>query len=552
MNSEQEPNRNDQPFGELTNEQNSGIYIYGLSVQDVHAPNFGAGTLISMAFLRSQHRVSNNQEAFELLRGLNNIQSIGICIYLLNREDVESPNFEEHSLTAMDVLIYQFKAASRQEAFEMVRGLDAEQTMAMTIYGLARDQVLTPNFGSHTLVAMNTLVSQLRLASSELAFQLVSGLKEYQTHGITDYGLNRTQVMNPAFTESIFNVMEALHARSPILAKKDLYDTAIHLLEEYQIRGIQLQLTLDQIGIAEIDGIFNQGLPEDHRFRPNHIDVIAHLMKTENMHSEEAYKEALKLNSAQIIGITDFGLRLEQVWHSSFLHHPEVLGKLLELSPIKNRIQEENLSIPLDQEQKEKIRNIFDSMIIWANVDQSTENIQTDIQHTDHEMLRTLTETTGVASMPIYGNQQNNEGEDISTMNLEGEIAQNFPSEGRGFFRSAGSDASFEDSKPAAEDRKKIENQFVGEEVTGQVEENLPEQHQDILGGLERGGQGVQELTAEPNDIHERGTEVGESFRNLPQSPRESPVLSDKVRPRDPNSINAKTRKKRKGNPKIG
>jgi hypothetical protein len=61
------------------------------------------------------------------------------------------------------------------------------------------------------------------------------------------------------------------------------------------------------------------------------------------------------------------------------------------------------------QEQQKKSKNIFDSMISLADINQDTENTQTDMQHTTHITLRGLTETCMPGSMTISDYEKNME-----------------------------------------------------------------------------------------------------------------------------------------------
>jgi hypothetical protein len=456
MNNREEAYRNDEPFVEFMDVQNRGVVLYGLNEQDVHAPNYGTHTLHAMDFLHLQGRAGNFQEAFKMVRGLDSADSIAISIYERSREDLQTPNFGAHTIMAMDALRFWTEVRTFQEAFEMLRGLDAQQTKGISLYELTREQVLTPNFGSHTLQAMDVLIFREEINNHQQTFQLVSGLNEYQTRGVSDYNLNRTQVMVPEFGESILNVMGALHLRNLSADWLFVYDTVMHLLEEYQIRGIQLQLTLEQVGIAVVDGNFEQDEGVNPRFRANHVDAIEHFMETENMDREEAYRVALKLNSTQINGMISFGLRLDQVQLPFFSNDPEILGKLMEQLFIDVGAEEWDLSIPLDPGQQEKMRNVFDAMITFSQVDHGTENTQVDIQHAEHEMLRMIPEILEVASLPIQNDEQSNEDEkDLTGGFREFIFAQNSSSKRTGFCLGKGIDQSLEEFKPLANGRKK-------------------------------------------------------------------------------------------------
>jgi hypothetical protein len=157
-----------------------------------------------------------------------------------------------------------------QEAFQLVSGLDASQTRGITDYGLSRTQVLTRNFGNHTLRAIYKIVRDGRETNNQDAFSIVSGLNRIQTRGIVEYGLKRLQVASLEFSESILKVMGVLRKENPDAAGPYLYDTATKL-QPYQIHGIaQENRTLGELNIALDDnGRFGQYTPLDTRFKGN-------------------------------------------------------------------------------------------------------------------------------------------------------------------------------------------------------------------------------------------------------------------------------------------
>jgi hypothetical protein len=444
-------------------------------------------------------------------------------------------NFGEHTLLALNILRFQKRAPNFHIAFDMVKGLNPLQSWALTNYELSRDQVLTTSLGIHTIFAMDRLLREGREANNQDAFKLVSGLNEFQTRGITDYDLNRTQVLDPRFNESMLTVMGVLLSRSPDAKGGYLYETAIHLLE-YQSRGLQLKLTLEQVGIVVVDNNFKNEC-KDNRFSAEHIDATAHLMEIENMDSEEAYQVALSLNSTQISGMINFGLRLDQVQHPFFSNDQWGLVELIEQLIQEDGFEQEDISIPFDQEQQKKVRNIFDLMLPFIAINQGTENTQTEIQITENEMLSVPEETAGFASMPLLDNKQSIEEEENLTEDIRRlEINKNYPSQGTDLSNGGHSHGSSKDRKLAAQDRKKSKNESV--------DQNLQEHHQNTGGDLERRAQGIQEGTTVQSNIAEQVVEVGNSFENPSRSPA-ALFPSNTQSPRSTNSGGASKRQKR-------
>jgi len=601
----------------LNEYQNKGLNNYHLSLEDVKALNFGDNTLYAMDILKYQHRAVNHREAFEMVKELNVTQVRGMINYRLSRSQVLTPNFGSHTLDAMSKLVADGLGSNYQDAFLVVSGLDKFQTRGITDYTLNRKQVTNPRFSGYIFNAMETLYSGieenfsargpsyyyrvihghtygirrtakklkrkikafnpfrnilkrkqinnseelinrenpyepikyrrnplsdtcyylmnsegmnreeaenvsenlniaqimgmidfgLRLDQVQQPFfsndpdiheieneklrilgersTLFSGLAEFQTRGIIDYGLNITQVIHRDFSARIMDVMEKLRFEDPAAAGPYLYDTAMHL-SEHQIRGIALhQLALSQVGIAKVNGIFEQNELVNSLFGANHLEALGRLMASENMDSQEAYQVVLNLKLIQIKGVNDFGLGLSQVQHPIFSNDQGILEKLMTQLLKEVGVEEAELHIPLDQEGQGKIRTIFNSMITLAEMKLATAQIQTAIQNTENEIRSVLLEMVGVASR---------------------------------LFLDAG-------------------NQFIVQ--------NSPEQHQETGGDLERGHQEGQESATMPNEIPELVATVEESCRG-PAISSGPPIPSNAVSQGDLDLNNTKPNKNHK------
>jgi hypothetical protein len=442
--------------------QNKGITKYKLTPEEVQTLNFGEHTLSALDILLLEPNIKNIQQAFQLVSGLNESQTLGITHYGLTRTQVQTLNFGKHTLRALDVLRFGPSIENIQITFNMLRYADKGHITEIVNRAT--------NLGEDTFIANDVPTLIDGILDYQQAFELVSGLNEFRTHGIVHYGLNRTQVVDPRFSESILYAMEVLRLKNPSADGPYLYDTAIHL-REYQILGIaENQRTLEELNIVLVDGRFEQ----------------------------RATLEA---------------------W---FWGNPHERG-------------EARLFFSDDQEQQENIRNIFDARISL-----------TAIQNTENQMRSTLEEATGFASMPLLGNLQNTEEEEISARNLwGGEITQYFPSEGTDFSNRDNSDKSLEDCKPAAKEGKRPKTSFDSQEIIDQRGQNSTEQYQETGGDLERGHQEGQESATMPNEIPELGATVEESFRGLAIS-SEPPIPSNAVSQGDLDLNNTKPNKKHK------
>jgi len=165
------------------------------------------------------------------------------------------------------------------------------RTLGRTVYQLSNEQVLTPNYGAHTLKLLDYLPfdfspkniqftakllmdkdegGTMEKSFNQERFKMVSGLNKFQALGIIEYGLSIAQVGFLRFSKSILKVMGVLRKENPDASGPYLYDAATHL-QPYQIHGIvQDNQTLGKLNIALDDnGRFGQFKPVDPRHKGN-------------------------------------------------------------------------------------------------------------------------------------------------------------------------------------------------------------------------------------------------------------------------------------------
>ena len=189
----------------------------------------------------------------------------GVISYGLSQDDIDTANFGEHTLYGIDELLIQEKAENHQEAFEILRELNEEQVNGIVKFKLSRDQVLSPNFGEHTLQFIyqkqrkKAKEHQEQDFDQEQAFDLVEGLSRNQIYAINHYDLNKLDVRNlNVEPDTLDAAMEALKALNTNASDRDLYEIVSNMSES-QLNGIaEKKLSLKQVGIDFVDGKFKK------------------------------------------------------------------------------------------------------------------------------------------------------------------------------------------------------------------------------------------------------------------------------------------------------
>ena len=345
--------------------QTTGIVYFGLERRHVLSENFGEHSLAAIRELRANNQNLSDIQAFQIIQGLDPYQVRGRSAFNLSREQVQSENFGEHTIITMIRLLSQNRAQNPNEAFELLRGLNRDQIWGIDQYRLRREDVLTPNFGRHTLLGLD----ELRFASNvthhleisyQTAFEQLRGLNEVQVRGVTEFNLNRQQVLADGFDLAVLQTMQALQTLNINADSDQLYDTAMQL-PEYQIRAITVYGFIpQQLGLYFNDDKFVQ-FEREHVgiISGSMVDAIAHLMTSEVMNRNEAYRVSLTLNSNQIIGMIDFGLNLNQVQSALFLSSKTILGVILDNVRLNNK----EIELPLLPDQQERAREIMELMM---------------------------------------------------------------------------------------------------------------------------------------------------------------------------------------------
>lgn len=398
----------------LNPSQRTGIVHYGLSLEQVLSPNFGRHTLNAIDQLQYLDDTLTVEQAFNELQGLNRVQVEGLIDYNLTRQEIQTANFGRHSLNAIDNLrrANPVLFANNRLAFHQVRQLNETQIDGLLHYNLTREQVQTPGFNQDTLNSIDNLMrtNRERFQNPQMAFNEIIGLNEVQIEGITEYRLNRAQVTSPNFGEHSLNAMyslmqnnnttseaafsvvaglnqvqvealisfrlrgrhvldERLNANTldniellnrffPSTQTDALADIVMDQLQEYQIRGLNLGLMPEQLGFTiEENGLIHT----DTVNNPGRIvDVVSSLSQTEDIGTQEAYREALALNLEQTTGILNIGLSLAQVQNSAFEGN-ETIQEIYDV--IDNDDELEEIEIPLTDRQQAKARELMDEKI---------------------------------------------------------------------------------------------------------------------------------------------------------------------------------------------
>ena len=128
----------------------------------------------------------------------------------LTDKQLKSTNFGFHTLDAIKDDIE--KGIPIKVSFTKYQGLNNLEIEGITQYGLTREQVLTDNFGFHTLNAIKD--DREKGIQIEASFTKYQGLNNSQIEGITQYDLTREQVLTDNFGFHILNAIKDIQKRS--------------------------------------------------------------------------------------------------------------------------------------------------------------------------------------------------------------------------------------------------------------------------------------------------------------------------------------------------
>lgn len=393
------PERNQQQLSET--QQRGMARPYNLTRRQVTAPTFGRHTLDGINQLVAQERNLSTRAAYRRLSGLNEPQVEGVAMYGLNRVQVTNANYGEHTTNAMHILSQRGLAQDFNAAYQMVAGLDEAQTRGVTNYGFTQQQVTAEGFGEHTLQGVNHMVNEGIAENAQEALPMVAGLNPTQIEGMTRYELDRNQVTAPEFNATFIAAMDALDGFVPQQAGSELF-TSILSLAEYQVRGLgALDLSLQQVGLANgEDGLEFITEPPYSQVNGATIETTEFLMNTQSMEGAGAYDIAIQLNARQTQGITEYGLLPEQVQDAFFISNQdtilETIGQQIEAALATNEEGETNeIDLPLPPAQYAMAQAAFDTLKENAGKQLSPED---DLAATEKEIVETVAATTGVAA----------------------------------------------------------------------------------------------------------------------------------------------------------
>ncbi|WP_340200120.1 hypothetical protein [Ascidiimonas sp. W6] len=402
-----QPNNNERVQNRrLSVEQRQGINGLGLTARQVNEQNFGQHTLEGITELRAQNQNLSVSAAFNMIRGLNEDQVEGVVRNGLLRGQVLEENFGRHTTDAMHILVSSHRAQDNAEAFQMVEGMNDAQTRGVYQYDLNREQVTTPNFGLHTLRGIgNLMADEDNIQNAVEAFEVVRGLNAVQVNAITNYMLTRAQVQEPSFNQTFVNAMDTLDRIQPNQTGYNLY-SEVASLDEYQIRGLgALNLSLEQVGLRYgEDGLDHTTEEPYNRVTGGTIEVIENLMNSLDVSNNEAFVMAIDLTQNQIMGITDYGLSLDQVQSPFFQSEQNILP----IIAIQLAGDDDDLELPLIQDKYDMSRAIFNSLQKQASKTEILEEqktLEADIAATDSKLIEAVIATSGIAAAPTVSTE---------------------------------------------------------------------------------------------------------------------------------------------------
>ena len=159
--------------------------------------------------------------------------------------------------------------------------------------GLTREQVMSEEFGNHTILAIKAEIAKDMLLTD--AFEKYQSLNAVQVEGVQELGLTRKQVMSEGFGNHTILAIKAEIAKDMLLT--DAFEK-YQSLNAVQVRGRKLGLTRKQV--------MSEGFG-DHTI----LAIQAEIAK--DMPLTEAFEKYQSFNAVQVEGVQELGLTRKQV-----------------------------------------------------------------------------------------------------------------------------------------------------------------------------------------------------------------------------------------------
>ena len=138
----------------------------------------------------------------------------------LSRAQVLSADFGEHTVTAIKAEIG--KGVSLEDAYAKYRELNNIEINAMTELGLSRAQVLSADFGVYTFRAIKEEIR--KGVSLEDAFAKYRELKYIEINAMTELGLSRAHVLAPNFGSHTISAIKDIKKRTKELTFSEVFE----------------------------------------------------------------------------------------------------------------------------------------------------------------------------------------------------------------------------------------------------------------------------------------------------------------------------------------
>lgn len=334
--------------------------------------------------------------------GLTYSQKEGIKLGL-KEDQMLSPNFSIHTVNAIQAEMA--KGADLQTAFEKYRDLTYIETSGIAELGLEREQVLSPNFGFHTVNAIQDIQKRTPQISVIQAFEMVGGksffaTKEFMSNYLSEskrytsigeiecirvvvrsgrgFGHQRAaitlmQKLRELGFKGTFDIQcENMHARSKLMKMIPGLESSAPL-----IKGISM---LSKLGAIELSS-----LPDDYEQNPSFslspVDLAVCAGDDWTLFTGGKARELFNAQSYMGLEPTD--------WHQGHCFVVDQNGILMELpSASKMRLssrasyqQQDIASVQKSQTEKrilDIVRNKnVNSQLVYGLYPESIENIET-------------------------------------------------------------------------------------------------------------------------------------------------------------------------------
>lgn len=223
--------------------------------------------------------------------------------------------------------------------------LNKDQLIGIIQFGLTMKQVLSPNFGPHTLKAIRFLKKGNPEITNQEAFAIVEGLpksaiksglaiyfstREKQNSNLEESLMNSTDFSNPSYNNEILETMSVLQSANPKADDIHIYKFVMGMKDYERLAILEFGLTLAQVGIGISDNHFVKQNPENPNFSKDTIKTLKFLKSKGLVNpTEDALNIAINLSLVQVKAFYLYNLSFEEIDSKLFKDSEKLIESIL-------------------------------------------------------------------------------------------------------------------------------------------------------------------------------------------------------------------------------